>query len=139
MRRSIVSIEKGCLIMEKILFEGIVAGDVNAKKKEETLNLFEFNDIDYFLLENEIKLVRQLHKKRIQFYEENILGQTLTRNKVQAMLVLRDIECDAVKELHGMMEDILNKAIKQNKFHPGALLKSLIFFCLNNINHKNIL
>lgn len=110
MRRSIVSIEKECLIMEKILFEGIVAGDVNAKKKEETLNLFEFNDIDYFLLENEIKLVRQLHKKRIQFYEENILGQTLTRNKVQAMLVPRDIECDAVKELHGMMEDILNKA-----------------------------
>lgn len=103
--------------MAKILFEGIDIRDIEVtpngvikrKKKEETLNLFEFNDIDYFLLENEIKLVRQLHKKRIQFYEENILGQTPTRNKVQTMLVLRDIERDAVKELHGMMEDILNK------------------------------
>lgn len=104
--------------MAKILFEGIDIRDIEVtpngvikgKKKEETLNLFEFNDIDYFILENEIKLVRQLHKKRIQFYEENILGQTPTRNKVQAMLVLRDIERDAVKKLHWMMEDILNKA-----------------------------
>lgn len=101
--------------MAKILFEGIdrdievTNGVIKKKKKEETLNLFDFNDIDYYLLENEIKLVLQLHKKRIQFYEENILGQTPTRNKVQAMLVLRDIERDAVKELHGIMEDILNK------------------------------
>lgn len=102
--------------MAKILFEGIdicdievTNGVIKKKKKEETLNLFEFNDIDYYLLENEIKLVRQLHQKRIEFYEKNILDQPLTRNKVQACLVLRDIERDTVKGLHQMMEDILNK------------------------------
>lgn len=101
--------------MAKILFEGIDIRDVEVtpngviKKKEEIPEIFDFNDIDYYLLENEIKLVRQLHNNRLKFYEENIIGQPLTRTKVQACLVLKDIESDAVKGLHQMMEDILNK------------------------------
>lgn len=103
--------------MTKILFEGINIRDIEVtpngvikkKKKEKIPEIFDFNDIDYYLLENEIKLVRQLHNNRLRFYEENIIGQPLTRTKVQACLVLRDIERDAVKGLHQMMEDILDK------------------------------
>ena len=65
--------------MTKILFEGIDNRDIEEittygiikRKKKETPKL-EFNDADFYLLENEIKLVKKLHRDRIKFYEENI-------------------------------------------------------------------
>lgn len=104
--------------MEKILFEGIDIRDIEVtpnggvikrKNKEETPKL-EFNDADFYLLENEIKLVKKLHKDRIKFYEENIRYYETTPNRVQACKILEDLENDAMKQLYQMMEDILNKA-----------------------------
>ena len=104
--------------MTKILFEGIDNRDIEEitrygiikrKKKEETPKL-EFNDADFYLLENEIKLVKKLHRDRIKFYEENIRYYETTPNRVKACKILEDLENDAMKQLHQMMEDILNKA-----------------------------
>ena len=104
--------------MAKILFEGIdnrdieeitTYGIIKRKKKEETPKL-EFNDADFYLLENEIKLVKKLHRDRIKFYEENIRYYETTPNRIKACKILEDLESDAVKQLYQMMEDILNKA-----------------------------
>lgn len=104
--------------MSKILFEGIdnrdideitLYGIIKRKKKEETPKL-EFNDADFYLLENEINIVRKLHKDRIKFYEENIRYYETTPNRVKACKILENLENDAVKQLYQMMEDILNKA-----------------------------
>ena len=103
--------------MAKILFEGIDNRDIEEittygiikRKKKETPKL-EFNDADFYLLENEIKLVKKLHRDRIKFYEENIKYYETTPNRVKASKVLEDLESDAVKQLYQMMEDILNKA-----------------------------
>ena len=106
--------------MAKILFEGIDIRDIEVtpngdvikrKKKEETETpKLEFNDADFYLLENEIKLVKKLHRDRINFYEENIRYYETTPNRVKACKILEDLENDAVKQLYQMMEDILNKA-----------------------------
>lgn len=104
--------------MAKILFEEIdnrdieeitTYGIIKRKKKEETPKL-EFNDADFYLLENEINIVRKLHKDRIKFYEENIRYYETTTNRIRASKILEDLESDAVKQLYQMMEDILNKA-----------------------------
>ena len=103
--------------MAKILFEGIDNRDIEEittygiikRKKKETPKL-EFNDADFYLLENEIKLVKKLHRDRIKFYEENIRYYETTPNRIKASKVLEDLESDAVKQLYQMMEDILNKA-----------------------------
>ena len=104
--------------MAKILFEGIDIRDIEVtpngdiikrKNKEETPKL-EFNDADFYLLENEIKLVKKLHRDRINFYEENIRNYETTPNRIRANNILEDLESDAVKQLYQMMEDILNKA-----------------------------
>lgn len=103
--------------MEKILFEGIDNRDIEEittygiikRKKKETPKL-EFNDADFYLLENEIKLVKKLHRDRIKFYEENIKYYETTPNRVRASKILEDLENDAMKQLYQMMEDILNKA-----------------------------
>lgn len=106
--------------MAKILFEGIDIRDIEVtpnggiikrEKKEETPKpKLEFNDADFYLLESEINIVRKLHKDRIKFYEENIRYYETTPNRVQACKILEDLENDAMKQLHQMMEDILNKA-----------------------------
>lgn len=103
--------------MTKILFEGIDNRDIEEittygiikRKKKETPKL-EFNDADFYLLENEIKLVKKLHRDRIKFYEENIKYYETTPNRVRASKILEDLENDAMKQLYQMMEDILNKA-----------------------------
>ena len=103
--------------MAKILFEGIDNRDIEEittygiikRKKKETPKL-EFNDADFYLLENEIKLVKKLHRDRIKFYEENIKYYETTPNRVKASKILEDLEDDAMKQLYQMMEDILNKA-----------------------------
>ena len=103
--------------MAKILFEGIDNRDIEEittygiikRKKKETPKL-EFNDADFYLLENEIKLVKKLHRDRIKFYEENIKYYETTPNRVRASKILEDLENDAMKQLYQMMEDILNKA-----------------------------
>lgn len=103
--------------MAKILFEGIDIRDIEVtpnggvikRKKEETPKL-EFNDADFYLLENEIKLVKKLHRDRINFYEENIRNYETSPNRIKASKILEDLESDAVKQLYQMMEDILNKA-----------------------------
>ena len=103
--------------MAKILFEGIDNRDIEEittygiikRKKKETPKL-EFNDADFYLLENEIKLVKKLHRDRIKFYEENIRYYETTPNRVRASKILEDLENDAMKQLYQMMEDILNKA-----------------------------
>ena len=103
--------------MAKILFEGIDNRDIEEittygiikRKKQETPKL-EFNDADFYLLENEIKLVKKLHRDRIKFYEENIKYYETTPNRVRASKILEDLENDAMKQLYQMMEDILNKA-----------------------------
>lgn len=103
--------------MAKILFEGIDNRDIEEittygiikRKKKETPKL-EFNDADFYLLENEIKLVKKLHRDRIKFYEENIRYYETTPNRIKASKVLEDLENDAMKQLYQMMEDILNKA-----------------------------
>ena len=103
--------------MAKILFEGIDNRDIEEittygiikRKKKETPKL-EFNDADFYLLENEIKLVKKLHRDRIKFYEENIKYYETTPNRIKASKVLEDLENDAMKQLYQMMEDILNKA-----------------------------
>lgn len=103
--------------MAKILFEGIDNRDIEEittygiikRKKKETPKL-EFNDADFYLLENEIKLVKKLHRDRIKFYEENIKYYETTPNRVKASKILEDLENDAMKQLYQMMEDILNKA-----------------------------
>lgn len=103
--------------MAKILFEGIDIRDIEVtpnggvikrKNKEETPKL-EFNDADFYLLESEIKLVKKLHRDRINFYEENIRNYETTPNRIRASKILEDLENDAVKQLYQMMEDILNK------------------------------
>ena len=103
--------------MAKILFEGIDIRDnevtpnggiIKREKKEETP--LEFNDVDFYLLENEIKLVKKLHRDRINFYEENIRNYETSPNRISASKILEDLESDAVKQLYQMMEDILNKA-----------------------------
>ena len=103
--------------MAKILFEGIDIRDIEVtpnggvikrKNKEETPKL-EFNDADFYLLESEIKLVKKLHRDRINFYEENIRNYETTTNRIRASKILEDLENDAVKQLYQMMEDILNK------------------------------
>ena len=103
--------------MAKILFEGIDNRDIEEittygiikRKKKETPKL-EFNDADFYLLENEIKLVKKLHRDRIKFYEENIRYYETTPNRIKASKILEDLENDAMKQLYQMMEDILNKA-----------------------------
>ena len=103
--------------MSKILFEGIDNRDndeitlygIIIRKKTIPKKL-EFNDADFYLLETEINIVRKLHKDRIKFYEENIRYYETTPNRVQACKILEDLENDAMKQLHQMMEDILNKA-----------------------------
>ena len=103
--------------MSKILFEGIDNRDNDEitlygiiKRKKTIPKKLEFIDADFYLLENEINIVRKLHKDRIKFYEENIRYYETTPNRVQACKILEDLENDAMKQLHQMMEDILNKA-----------------------------
>lgn len=103
--------------MAKILFEGIDNRDNDEitlygiiKRKKTIPKKLEFNDADFYLLETEINIVRKLHKDRIKFYEENIRYYETTPNRVQACKILEDLENDAMKQLHQMMEDILNKA-----------------------------
>lgn len=103
--------------MSKILFEGIDNRDNDEitlygiiKRKKTIPKKLEFNDADFYLLESEINIVRKLHKDRIKFYEENIRYYETTPNRVQACKILEDLENDAMKQLHQMMEDILNKA-----------------------------
>ena len=103
--------------MSKILFEGIDNRDNDEitlygiiKRKKTITKKLEFNDADFYLLETEINIVRKLHKDRIKFYEENIRYYETTPNRVQACKILEDLENDAMKQLHQMMEDILNKA-----------------------------
>lgn len=103
--------------MSKILFEGIDNRDNDEitlygiiKRKKTIPKKLEFNDADFYLLETEINIVRKLHKDRIKFYEENIRYYETTPNRVQACKILEDLENDAMKQLHQMMEDILNKA-----------------------------
>lgn len=103
--------------MSKNLFEGIDNRDNDEitlygiiKRKKTIPKKLEFNDADFYLLENEINIVRKLHKDRIKFYEENIRYYETTPNRVQACKILEDLENDAMKQLHQMMEDILNKA-----------------------------
>ena len=103
--------------MYKILFEGIDNRDNDEitlygiiKRKKTIPKKLEFNDADFYLLETEINIVRKLHKDRIKFYEENIRYYETTPNRVQACKILEDLENDAMKQLHQMMEDILNKA-----------------------------
>ena len=103
--------------MSKILFEGIDNRDNDEitlygiiKRKKTIPKKLEFNDADFYLLETEINIVRKLHKDRIKFYEENIRYYETTPNRVQACKILEYLENDAMKQLHQMMEDILNKA-----------------------------
>ena len=103
--------------MAKILFEGIDNRDIEEittygiiKRKKKKTPKLEFNDADFYLLENEIKLVKKLHRDRIKFYEENIKYYETTPNRVRASKILEDLENDAMKQLYQMMEDILNKA-----------------------------
>ena len=104
--------------MAKILFEGIDIrnievtpnGDIIKRKNKEETPKLEFNDADFYLLENEIKLVKKLHRDRINFYEENIRNYETSPNRIRASKILEDLESDAVKQLYQMMEDILNKA-----------------------------
>ena len=103
--------------MSKILFEGIDNRDNDEitlygiiKRKKTIPKKLEFNDADFYLLETEINIVRKLHKDRIKFYEENIRYYETTPNRVQSCKILEDLENDAMKQLHQMMEDILNKA-----------------------------
>ena len=103
--------------MSKILSEGIDNRDIDEitlygiiKRKKTIPKKLEFNDADFYLLESEINIVRKLHKDRIKFYEENIRYYERTPNRVQACKILEDLENDAMKQLHQMMEDILNKA-----------------------------
>ena len=103
--------------MAKILFEGIDNRNIEEittygiiKRKKTIPKKLEFNDADFYLLENEIKLVKKLHRDRIKFYEENIKYYETTPNRVKASKILEDLENDAMKQLYQMMEDILNKA-----------------------------
>ena len=103
--------------MAKILFEGIDNRDIEEittygiiKRKQTETPKLEFNDADFYLVENEIKLVKKLHRDRIKFYEENIKYYETTPNGVKASKILEDLENDAMKQLYQMMEDILNKA-----------------------------
>ena len=103
--------------MAKILFEGIDNRDNDEitlygiiKRKKTIPKKLEFNDADFYLLETEINIVRKLQKDIIKFYEENIRYYETTPNRVQACKILEDLENDAMKQLHQMMEDILNKA-----------------------------
>lgn len=103
--------------MSKILFEGIDNRDNDEitlygiiKRKKTIPKKLEFNDADFYLLETKINIVRKLHKDRIKFYEENIRYYETTPNRVKACKILEDLENDAMKQLHQMMEDILNKA-----------------------------
>ena len=95
--------------IDKRDIEEITTYGIIKRKKKETPKL-EFNDADFYLLENEIKLVKKLHRDRIKFYEENIKYYETTPNRVKASKVLDDLENDAMKQLYQMMEDILNKA-----------------------------
>lgn len=103
--------------MSKNLFEGIDNRNNDEitlygiiKRKKTIPKKLEFNDADFYLLESEINIVRKLHKDRIKFYEENIRYYKTTPNRVKACKILEDLENDAMKQLHQMMEDILNKA-----------------------------